>query len=270
MHYTELNYVVQDAVATIELNRPEQLNALTFTLEAELYQAIADADADPGVRTILVTGAGRAFCAGMDISQLEGLPPEDIRSRRHMRTFDMNRRADYQTRYSYFPSCSKPIISAVNGAAAGLGFVLALYSDFRLASRSAVFTTAFAKRGLVAEHGVAWILPRIVGAAHATDLLMTSRRVEAEEALRIGLVHQLSDAADFRASAHAFAMRLGRDVSPRSLRVMKRQLWEAPFQSLAEAVCLANDEMVRSLGSEDFREGVAHFVERRAPAFTGQ
>ncbi|WP_176844254.1 enoyl-CoA hydratase-related protein, partial [Cupriavidus necator] len=104
MDYTELNYVVQDAVATIELNRPDQLNALTFRLEAELYQAIADADADPEVRTILVTGAGRAFCAGMDISQLEGLPPEDIRSRRHMRTFDMNRRADYQTRYSYFPA----------------------------------------------------------------------------------------------------------------------------------------------------------------------
>src|SRR5690349_15633336 len=251
MKYTELNYAVHDTVATIELNRPEKLNALTFVLEAQLYKAISDADADPNVRTIVLTGAGSAFCAGMDISQLEGLPPDDIRSRRHMRTFDMNRRADYQTRYSYFPACSKPIVSAINGAAAGLGLVLALYSDFRIASRSAVFTTAFAKRGLVAEHGVAWILPRVIGAAHATDLLMTSRKVDAQEALRIGLVHQLMDAADFRTGVQAFAMRLGHDVSPRSLRVMKRQLWEAPFQSLAEAVCLANDEMVRSLESDD-------------------
>lgn len=270
MNYTQLNYVVNDAVATIELDRPRQLNALTFTLEEELYQAISDADASSEVRCIVVTGAGSAFCAGMDISQLEGLPPEDICSGRNMRLFDMNRRADYQTRYSYFPACGKPIISAINGAAAGLGLVLALYSDFRIASRSAVFTTAFAKRGLVAEHGVAWILPRVVGAAHATDLLMTSRKVDAEEALRIGLVHRLMDDEDFRASTHAFAMKLAHEVSPRSLRVMKRQLWEASFQSLAEAVCLANDEMVQSLQSDDFREGVAHFIERRAPAFTGQ
>jgi len=270
MAYTELIYRVTDSVATIVLNRPQQLNALTHVLESELYRAVAEADADPVVRAIILTGAGKAFCAGMDIAQLEGLPPDDIRSARHMRAFDMGVRADYQTRYSYFPACSKPIISAINGAAAGLGLVMALYSDFRIASRTSVFTTAFAKRGLVAEHGVAWILPRIVGHASATDLLLTSRKIDAAEALRVGLVHQVVDVDELTTHAQEFAVRLGRDVSPRSVRVMKRQLWEAPFQDLAAAVRVANDEMVASFGSDDFREGVNHFIERRAPAFTGQ
>lgn len=270
MNFRELTYTTDGAVAVICLNRPERLNALTKLLEAELRTAVELAARDSDVRSIVITGAGKAFCAGMDMDDLEVLPPEDIRAEQWMRPYDMNRRADYQTRYSYLPAVQKPVISAINGAAAGLGLVMALYSDFRIASNAAVFTTAFAKRGLIAEHGIAWILPRVVGHANATDLLLTSRRIDAAEALRIGLVSRVVDPSALMPTALELARVLSSDVSPRSTRVMKSQLWEAPFQGLGEAVALANAEMYSSLQSDDFKEGVAHFRERRAARFTGR
>ncbi|WP_322107013.1 enoyl-CoA hydratase [Paraburkholderia sp. J41] len=267
--FSQIGYSVENAVAVITLDRPERLNALTKVLEAELREAIARADRDDTVRAVVLTGAGRAFCAGMDMEELEVLPPGDIREQSWMRAYDMNRRADYQTRYSYFPALRKPIIAALNGAAAGLGLVMALYCDFRIASESAVFATAFAKRGLIAEHGIAWILPRVVGHAHAIDLLMTSRKIDANEALAMGLVSRVVPAGELLSKALMLARSLCEDVSPRSVRVMKQQLWEAPYQSLGEAVALANREMFDSIQSDDFREGVAHFIEKRKPAFTG-
>lgn len=270
MSYQQLLYQVEGVVATITLNRPERMNALTKVLEAELRSAIEQAGRDPAIRAIVFTGAGKAFCAGMDMEELEELPPEDIRAEEWMRPFDMNRRPDYQTRYSYFPAAPKPIISAINGAAAGLGLVMALYSDFRIASEKAVFATAFAKRGLIAEHGISWILPRIVGHAHATDLLLTSRKIDANEALSMGLVNRVVPAGELAAQAQGLALTLSSEVSPRSVRVMKRQIWEAPYQSLGDAVTLANAEMVESIRSEDFTEGVAHFVERRPARFSGR
>lgn len=270
MTYETLLYVTDGPVATITFNRPERMNALTKVLEAELRDAIECAGRDAAVRAIVLTGAGRAFCAGMDMEELEVLPPEDIQAEGWMRPYDMNRRADYQTRYSYFPATPKPIISAINGAAAGLGLVMALYSDFRLASDKAVFATAFAKRGLIAEHGIAWMLPQVVGHAHAVDLLLTSRKIDATQALAMGLVQRVVPGEELLAQAHLLASQLSKEVSPRSVRVMKRQIWEAPYQSLGEAVALANAEMVESLRSEDFTEGVRHFVERRAPSFTGR
>jgi enoyl-CoA hydratase/carnithine racemase len=270
MTYQQILSTLDGTTAVITLNRPERMNALTKVLEAELRDAIERAGANDEVRAIVVTGAGRAFCAGMDMDELEVLPPDDIRAAQWMRPYDMNRRADYQTRYSYFPAAPKPVISAINGAAAGLGLVLALYSDFRIASRQAVFATAFAKRGLIAEHGIAWILPRVVGHANATDLLLTSRKIDASTALAMGLVSQVVEPEALLPEALALARSLSTDVSPRSVRVMKRQLWEAPYQTLGEAIALANAEMFTSIRSDDFREGVAHFQERRAPRFTGQ
>jgi enoyl-CoA hydratase/carnithine racemase len=270
MTFTQILYRVDGPVATVTLNRPEQMNALTKVLEAELRSAIEQAGRDPVVRAIVLTGAGRAFCAGMDMAELAVLPPEDIQAEEWMRPYDMNRRADYQTRYTYFPAAPKPIISAINGAAAGLGLVMALYSDFRIASEKAVFATAFAKRGLIAEHGIAWMLPRIVGHANATDLLLTSRKIDAAEALSMGLVHRVVAADELLQKAHALATVLSTEVSPRSVRVMKQQLWEAPCQTLGEAVALANAEMVQSIRSEDFTEGIQHFVERRPARFLGR
>ena len=270
MKFETLLYSVNEAVCTITLNRPERMNALTKILEAELRTAIEHASREQSVRAIVLTGAGRAFCAGMDMEELETLPPEDIQAEKWMRPFDMNRRADYQTRYSYFPASPKPIICAINGATAGLGLVMALYSDFRIASEKAVFATAFAKRGLIAEHGIAWMLPRIVGHANATDLLLTSRKIDASEALHMGLINKVVKAEDLLADAMNLATTLAKEVSPRSVRVMKKQIWEEPFQTLGQAVALANAEMVESIRSEDFAEGVKHFVERRPPMFSGR
>ena len=270
MAYEQVKYEVSDLVAKITFNRPDRLNALTRIMEAEIREAMQQADCDRDVRAIVLTGAGRGFCAGMDMDELEVLPPGDIREEKWMRPFDMNRRADYQTRYSYFPAVQKPIIAAVNGAAAGLGLIMALYSDIRFASESAVFSTAFAKRGLIAEHGIAWILPRVVGPGHAADLLLSSRKVTAEEALRMGLVNRITPPDALLAQAHSYARDLADNVSPRSIRVMKRQLWETPYQSLGEAIMDANQEMFLSIQSADFKEGVAHFQQRRPAAFTGE
>ncbi len=183
---------------------------------------------------------------------------------------DPSIRDDFRGPYAYFPMVPKPIIAALNGATAGLGLVISLYCDLRMAADSAVFTTAFSRRGLIAEHGVSWMLPRLIGLQHALDLLLSGRKFTAPEALAMGLVSQVHPAASLAEAVRAYARELAEMVSPRSMRVMKRQLWDAQFQTLAEATAVANEEMRRSFGAEDFKEGVAHFVEKRAPRFTGR
>jgi enoyl-CoA hydratase/carnithine racemase len=267
----ELEYAGTDGhVAIVTLSRPDQMNALTKVMESELRKVFEQLDADDNVRVIVLTGKGRAFCAGMDMNELEVLPPEDIRAAEWMRPYDMSRRPDYQARYAYFPAIRKPIICAINGAAAGLGLVFALYSDMRFASDKAVFATAFAKRGLIAEHGMAWILPRVVGPGHAADLLFSARKIGIEEAQQMRLVDRVIPADRLIEETISYADALATQASPRSIKVMKRQLAEAPFQTLSEAVSLANHEMFKSIQSDDFKEGVAHFMERRPARFSGQ
>lgn len=183
---------------------------------------------------------------------------------------DQSVRDDFRKRYSYFPAIPKPIIAAVNGPAAGLGLLLALFCDLRLASTKAGFSTAFSRRGLIAEHGISWILPRIVGLSAALDLLFSARMVDAEEALRMGLVDKVFPEEGLMEGVLTYATHLATLVSPRSLRVMKKQIYDAQFQTLAEATDAADAEMLLSVQSEDFKEGVAHFVEKREPAFTGK
>ena len=146
---------------------------------------------------------------------------------------------------------------------------MALYADMRFASDAAKFTTAFARRGLVAEHGMSWLLPRLVGFANAADLMFSARAILAPEALSMGLVTRVIPHQDFEAEVMAYAHMLASEVSPRSLREMKREIWNAQFQDLGEAIDEANVDMRASLKCEDFKEGVAHFVEKRAPKFTG-
>ena len=281
MGYAEVLYEVKDRVATVTLHRPDKLNAWTAQMGREVRAAMTEAGRDEGVRVIVLTGAGRGFCAGADMGLLAGLsgagaPTEDGAAvlRRESAEADAaaghDTRPDFRGPYAYFPTIPKPIIGALNGATAGLGLVVALYCDLRLASDAAVFTTAFARRGLVAEHGISWMLPRLVGLPHALDLLLSARKIDAAEALRMGLVSQVLPQAGFAAGVAAYARELADLVSPRSMAVMKRQLWEAQFQNLAEATATAEVEMRRSFGSEDFREGVAHFLEKRAPRFTGR
>ena len=270
MTYQQILYDVSDKIATITLNRPDRMNAWTPVMDRDVRHAMEAAAADDNVRVIVLTGAGRAFCAGADMEALKGLDPDDIKRASPCRRIDMNRRPDWQARYSYYPSIAKPVIGMLNGATAGIGLVHALYCDLRFAADNTVFTTAFSRRGLIAEHGISWMLPRIVGHANALDLLMSARRVQSDEALRIGLVNRLYPPEQLREQTYAYARDLADFVSPSSIAVIKRQLYEVPFQTLSEAMIDANREMLVSLASSDFREGVASFMEKRPPQFTGK
>ena len=270
MTYQHILYEVREKIATITLNRPDRMNAWTPIMEHDVRHAMEAAAGDDDVRVIVLTGAGRAFCAGADMDALQGLDPSDIRRAENVPPFDMNRRPDWQTRYGYYPSIPKPVIGMLNGAAAGIGLVHALYCDLRFAADNTVFTTAFARRGLIAEHGIGWMLPRIVGHANALDLLMSARRVSSEEALRINLVNRIYPPEQLREETYAYARDLADFVSPSAIAVIKRQLYDVPFQTLAEATIDANREMVVALRGSDFREGVASFIEKRPPRFTGR
>lgn len=282
MNYEQLLYDVQDGIATLTLNRPDKLNAWTNVLEREVRHALTAASADADVRVVILTGAGRGFCAGADMTMLNTIVDKAEKTEKSKKAATDAAFAAgpipgglalpqaFSYRYAYFPTVPKPIISAINGPAAGLGLVLSLYTDLRFAADTAVFTTAFARRGLIAEHGVDWILPRVVGLPNALDLLLSARKVTAQEALQMRLVNRLYPADQLLAETRAYALELARLVSPRSMRVMKSQLFRSQDVDFASALSAGIDHMEASFGSEDFKEGVAHFVEKRPPAFTGK
>ncbi len=270
--YEQIAYEVSNQVATVTLNRPDKLNAWTETMEKEVTEAIRAASSDDQVRVIILTGAGKGFCAGADMSLLSAISQES--SPRSEFLFDMKVegavRADFQKKHAWLLTVPKPIIAAINGPAVGLGFVVPLYCDFRFASEKARFSVIFSKRGLVAEYGLAWMLPRLVGVGNAIELMYTSKLFDAREALRIGLVSRVLPEENFLGAVQEFARELASTVSPRSLRVMKQQIYTGLLQNLGEAFDLAIEEMKGSFGTEDFKEGVAHFLEKRPSAFTGQ
>ena len=269
---------ISNQVATITLNRPDRLNALTRQVEEELAAAMQRADESEDVRVIILTGAGRGFCAGADMESLgeigsvdwENVDLEELKQQIVPPVPRPDTAVDFQKKYSYFPAISKPVIGAINGAAVGLGFILPLYCDIRIASDKARFGTAFAQRGLIAEHGVSWILPRLVGISNALDLLYSARLIDAGEALQMGLVSRVVPHDELMSTAREYAQHLASGVSPRSLRVIKKQVYEALFQTLGDAIETANDEMMASFQCEDFQEGVAHFLEKRPPVFSGK
>jgi enoyl-CoA hydratase/carnithine racemase len=273
----ETLYRVADRVATITLNRPDKLNAWTAIMEREVRSAMEEGERDDNVRVIVLTGAGRGFCAGADMSLLSSVAEHGLDEKgreQALRNTGSHSaegvRADFQRKYSYFPAIPKPVIAAINGPVVGLGLVIALYCDLRFASDSARFSTAFARRGLIAEYGLAWILPRLVGHANALDLLFSARMVDAPEAHRMGLVNQVFPQNVFLDKVNEYARDVAANASPRSTRIMKRQVYEAIFQTLEQAFATSEREMLASLECEDFKEGVAHFLEKRAPAFTGR
>jgi enoyl-CoA hydratase/carnithine racemase len=275
MPIQETLYQVSEGVATITLNRPDKLNAWTAIMEQEVRSTIDEAERDDNVRVIVLTGAGRGFCAGADMSLLThiaGRGVEESIKERVLQTRSQREdiRADFQKRYSYFLEIGKPVIAAINGPIVGLGLVIALYCDLRWASDAARLSTTFARRGLIAEYGMAWMLPRLVGLPNALDLLLSARTIDATEALRMGLVNRVFPQNAFWDKVLENARELASGVSPRSLRVIKKQVYEAMFQSLGEAFEISEREMLASLQSEDFREGVAHYLEKRPPAFTGR
>lgn len=273
MAFETILYDVKDAIATVTLNRPDRLNAWTRQMEADVREAMHRAGADDQVRAIVLTGAGRGFCAGADMDLLTGIQ----QNRQQAAAADRPRsnvvagtRADFRMTYSYFPTIPKLIIGAVNGPCAGLGLVIALYCDMRFAAQTAMFTSAFAARGLIAEHGISWTLPRLVGPANAMDILCSARKFGAAEAFAMGMVNRVLPDAELMGAVRQYAGTIATTVSPRSVAVMKRQVWEAQFQTLAESIVVGDHEMRESFLSEDFKEGVAHFMEKRAPRFTGR
>lgn len=276
MNYQDILYTVDGPVATVTLNRPDKLNAWSRTMEQEVRLAMNEATADDAVRAIVLTGAGRGFCAGADMSLLSDISSSSTETTPAATKTSggvdggLDLPADFHMRYSYFPTVPKPIIGAINGPAAGLGLIMALYCDMRFAAESAVFTTAFSRRGLIAEHGISWMLPALVGHANALDLLLSARKVTAQEARDLGLVNQVYSDDSFMDSVYAYAREMATMASPRSIRVMKQQVYRAVLQSLEQATLIANAEMPASFESEDFKEGVAHFLERRPPNFSGR
>jgi len=278
MVYSEILYNVSDKIATITLNRPEKLNAWTGIMEQEVRAALIEATDDEDVGVIILTGSGRGFCSGADMNNLNtiqqgatsgGPTSNSVRSVNNAIPGGLSLSNDYSLRYTYFPTVPKPIIAAINGPVAGLGLIMSLYCDVRFASDAAVFSTAFSRRGLIAEHGISWMLPKLVGPQNALDLTLSGRKFSAAEAKDMGLVSKVFPMTSFIDEVHAYASEMANLVSPRSVRIMKRQIYQAMLNSLEHSVLLANSEMPASFESEDFKEGVAHFVERRAPNFTG-
>lgn len=278
--FEDVLYEVKDRVAVLRLNRPESLNAFTAAMGIGLRKAVAAAVADDSVRVIVLTGAGRGFCAGADMKLLQGIktgaasasrsPDEDAVAPDFSSDLGPDVSGHYGGRFGYMLKTRKPIIAAINGPAAGLGLVLALYADVRFAGSDAKFTTSFAQRGLIAEHGVSWLLPHLVGPAHSLDLLLSARKLGAAEAEKIGLVNKVFAQAAFMDEVMAYARTMADTVSPRSTAVIKAQIWKSPFQDFAAALAVADGEMQKSFKSEDFKEGVAHYVEKRAAAFKGR
>ncbi len=269
--YEQILYDVEDPIATITLNRPERLNAWTDRMGDEVRHAMARAEADPSVVSILLTGAGRGFCAGADLRGLkaigEGRRGRDESPDLAAEPGDASMGPSFRGPYSYLMSIRKPIIAAINGPCAGMAVPIALYCDIRFASDRATFTTAFSRRGLIAEWGISWTLPRLVGSAHAMDLLLSGRKIDAAEAGRMGLVNRVIPHDELIKTAREYAAELAANASPASMAVMKRQIHRDWTETLERAHAEAVRLMVESFDRPDFKEGVASFLEKRPPKF---
>ena len=251
-----MRYGTDGPVAVITLNRPDRLNALLPGMGRTYADYLRRAEADPGIRVIVVTGAGRGFCAGADLSvlaqgpdaltgyleqeQLENLPTVALR-------------------------IAKPVVTAINGPCAGIGFVLAVAADVRFASPTATLGTAFSRLGLVAEYGIAWLLPRLIGLPAATELLLSGRALDADEAHRLGLVHQVAE--DVLARAMEWAHAVAANCAPASLKTMKAQLLAGQVQTMDEALRASLQEMAISFRAPDLPEALAARADKRPPAF---
>jgi enoyl-CoA hydratase/carnithine racemase len=271
--YQDLIFDVDDPVATITLNRPEKLNAMTDRTLRELSHALASAEADERVVGIVLTGAGRAFCAGLDMQSLNAM--QEAGTMAAIRTQDdvppstpgAPRPPDFAIGSTYLMAIRKPLIVAINGACAGLGFSIAMMCDMRFIAEGAFLTTAFAQRGLVAEHGMSWVLPRLIGASRALDVLWSGRRVSAAEAAELGLVNRVVSEGDVVVEAADYIRQLAATASPNSLRHMKLQVYADLQQRLGPAMEHTIDLQEQSSQWPDLKEGVASFTERRPPNF---
>jgi enoyl-CoA hydratase/carnithine racemase len=263
MTYRDIELEIDDPVAVLRLNRPDKLNAFTYDTLREIRAAIDACATDRRVVGIVITGNGRGFCAGLDAATLAAVTsaPDERR--------DADRNdAALPGIFSYLLEVPKPVITAINGVAAGGGLILALMSDIRIASNDASFTTVFLKRGLIAEHGSSWLLPRLVGVGRALDLLWMSDRIDAATALRLGLVESIVAPAALLSSACDYVRKLAVTSSPAAIAETKRLLYRHLGTGYVEALREADASQWRFVASADAREGARALVEKRAPKFT--
>ena len=269
--YKEILYEVDDPIATITFNRPDRLNAWTDRMGEEVRHAVARAERDPAVVGMILTGAGRGFCAGADLKQLSDIGDGSYRGASdpalEAAPGDPEAGAFFRGRYTYLLAVRKPVVAAINGPCAGMAVPISLCADLRFASDRAVFTTAFSRRGLIAEWGSSWLLPRLVGPAHAADLLYSARKVDAREAERMGLVNKVVEHDALLDHARAWIVEVAESCSPTSVSIMKRQLWKDASAELGPAHDEAVRLMLESFQRPDFSEGVQSFLDGRAPQF---
>ncbi|MBW2231195.1 MAG: enoyl-CoA hydratase/isomerase family protein [Deltaproteobacteria bacterium] len=261
-------YEIDDGIATLTLNRPERLNSWTGRMHTEYRWILEQADDDRDVRVVVVTGAGRGFCAGADTAALEthvlrggydAGTPEDL----PMPGYGI--RPEFDADFAFQFGLKKPIIAAINGPAAGAGFSIACYADLRFAVRGAKLTTAHGRLALPAEFGLSWLLPRMIGLTKANDLLLSSRVFLTDEAMELGLLNALLGPDELMPHTYAYARRLVDEVSPGSLAATKRQIYTDLHRDAASAVRGAQDLLERMMKQDDYREAVAAWMEKRPP-----
>ena len=268
--YEQILYAVEDPVATITLNRPDVLNAWTDRMGAEVRHAVYQAERDPAVVGVVITGAGRGFCAGADMQTLSSIrdgnrPGGDFSD--VAVELEEPVPPDFAGEFTYLLAVRKPIVAAINGPIAGMAVPIALCCDLRFMAADAPLVTAFSQRGLIAEWGIGWLLPRLVGTGHALDLLFSSRRIRGTEAAAMGLVNAALPAEEVLGHSRRYIQELAQTCSPTSLAVMKRQVYEQLTDSLGPAEREARRLMLESFGRPDFKEGVNSFLEKRPPRF---
>ncbi len=266
MAYTELLYSVADGVATVTLHRPDKLNAFTNTMMRELHMVFDEIDADDNVRAVVMTGSGRGFCAGADLSGGGGTFNDGSLSTDSQSKF---RRDGGGTVTLRMFKCNKPIIGAINGPAVGIGATMTLAMDMRLISSSAKMGFVFTRRGIVPEACSSWFLPRIVGIAQAQEWVMTGRVFDAQEALRGGLVRSIHEPDDLLPAAYALAKEIVDNAAPVSVALARQMMWRmlgAPHPMSAHRV---DSRGIQIRGrSKDVEEGVMSFLEKRPAVFT--
>jgi enoyl-CoA hydratase/carnithine racemase len=272
MDLKDIVYEKSERVATVTYNRPEKMNAWTTRMFDELRSALDDADGDSNIGAIIITGAGRAYCAGADMGGLsraaEGT--ERIGGLGRPAPGTENLDPNYRGRFSWMLSIKKPIIGAINGPAVGMGFANSLYCDIRIASDRARMGLIFVRRGLAIEFGSSWMLPRLVGIANAIDLAVTGRLVDAQEALRMGLVSRVVTAEELMPVARELATEIATQCSPLGVAHAKRHVYNHLFTDLATALKDEDESVGVMAESEDFKEGIKAFLEKRAPRFPGR
>jgi enoyl-CoA hydratase/carnithine racemase len=260
--YTDIQVEIEDPTCVIRLNRPDKLNAFTYHTLNEIRAAIDSAAVDARVVGIIITGNGRGFCAGLDAQVLASVTAgnTDVTSQRP--TDD-----DLPGIFSYLLEVPKPVIAAINGVAAGGGLILALMSDLRIASKDASFTTIFLKRGLISEHGSSWLLPRLIGAGRALDLLWTSDRIDAKTAADIGLVEKLVDADRLIDTAKDYVRKLADSAAPLAVAATKRLVYRHLGMGYVDALKEADVIQKEFVAAPDASEGAQALLEKRTPRF---